>query len=115
MRSLNLAGILILLIVIALFASAWIAFGATDASRPPHFGADHGRRVENEKAYLGLPEGHRRVPPRESGTSARELVQMLIARLHGREAKDALGGDWQGWWPDDDDGGSPAPRDREMA
>ncbi|WKL30103.1 hypothetical protein Q1M64_25450 [Sinorhizobium meliloti] len=53
--------------------------------------------------------------PRESGTSARELVQMLIARLHGREAKDALGGDWQGWWPDDDDGGSPAPRDREMA
>ncbi|MDW9583913.1 hypothetical protein GOB17_30530 [Sinorhizobium meliloti] len=44
---------------------------------------------------------------------------MLIARLDGRQAKEALGDDWKGWWPDDnggdDDGGSPAPQAREMA
>src|SRR5688572_16568147 len=56
--------------------------------------------------------------PDESGISEHELVQMLIARLDGSQAKEALGVDWQGWWPDDDgggDGGSPAPQDREMA
>ncbi len=30
---------------------------------------------------------------------------MLIARLYGSQAKEALGDDWRGWWPDDDDGG----------
>ncbi len=41
-----------------------------------------------------------------------ELLQRLIRRLDGRQAKDALGEDWQGWWPEDnDDGGdSPAPK-----
>ncbi|MCO6426053.1 MULTISPECIES: hypothetical protein [Sinorhizobium] len=51
--------------------------------------------------------------------SEHELVKMLIARLDGRQAKEAPGDDWKGWWPDDDggddDGGSPAPQDREMA
>ncbi|MDE3854821.1 hypothetical protein [Sinorhizobium meliloti] len=46
-------------------------------------------------------------------------MKMLIARLDGRQAKQALGDDWKGWWPDDDggddDGGSPAPHDRELA
>ncbi|AEG56173.1 hypothetical protein [Sinorhizobium meliloti] len=57
-------------------------------------------------------------PPPESGISEHELLQMLIARLHGRQAKEALGDDWQGWGPDDDgggDGGSPVRQDREMA
>ncbi|WP_164867054.1 hypothetical protein [Sinorhizobium meliloti] len=57
--------------------------------------------------------------PPDSGISEHELVKMLIARLDGRQAKQALGDDWKGWWPDDDggddDGGSPAPHDREMA
>jgi len=50
--------------------------------------------------------------PPESGISEHELLQMLIARLDGRQAKEALGDDWQGWWPDDNDGGghdSPPP------
>ncbi|AEH83215.1 hypothetical protein [Sinorhizobium meliloti] len=57
-------------------------------------------------------------PPPESGISEHGLLQMLIARLHGRQAKEALGDDWQGWGPDDDgggDGGSPVRQDREMA
>jgi hypothetical protein len=57
--------------------------------------------------------------PPESGISEHELLQMLISRLDGSQAKEALGDDWKGWWPDeddgDDDGGSPAPQDREMA
>jgi hypothetical protein len=51
--------------------------------------------------------------PDESGISEHELVQMLIARLDGSQAKEALGDDWQGWWPDDDGGGggdSPLPQ-----
>ncbi len=31
--------------------------------------------------------------PPESGISEHELLQMLIARLHGRQAKEALGDD----------------------
>ncbi|WP_085033102.1 hypothetical protein [Ensifer aridi] len=50
--------------------------------------------------------------PPESGIMDYELLQRLIRRLDGRQAKDALGEDWQGWWPEDnDDGGdSPAPK-----
>ncbi|MDW9908876.1 hypothetical protein GOB14_11860 [Sinorhizobium meliloti] len=51
--------------------------------------------------------------PPESGISEQELLQMLIARLDGSQAKEALGDDWQGWWPNDDHGGgddSPRPQ-----
>jgi len=53
--------------------------------------------------------------PPESGITDYELLQRLITRLDGRQAKDALGEDWQGWWPKDDDHGdggndSPAPK-----
>lgn len=51
--------------------------------------------------------------PPESDISEHELLQILIARLDGRQAKEALGDDWKGWWPDDDDGGgddSPLPQ-----
>nr|WP_164829443.1 hypothetical protein [Sinorhizobium meliloti] len=40
-------------------------------------------------------------------------MKMLIARLDGRQAKEALGDDWKGWWPDDGRGGggdSPRPQ-----
>ncbi|YCI07086.1 hypothetical protein M1D34_32120 (plasmid) [Ensifer sp. D2-11] len=50
--------------------------------------------------------------PPESGITEHELLQMLIARLDGSQAKEALGDDWQGWWPDNEDGGgdeSPPP------
>ncbi|MDW9620218.1 hypothetical protein [Sinorhizobium meliloti] len=50
--------------------------------------------------------------PPESGVTDCELLQRLIARLDGRQAKDALGEDWQGWWPendDDGDGGNDSP------
>lgn len=56
--------------------------------------------------------------PSESGVTEHQLLQRLMFRLDGPQAKDALGDDWKGWWPDDeggDDGGSPAPQDREMA
>ncbi|MDX0320334.1 hypothetical protein GOC38_22345 [Sinorhizobium meliloti] len=48
-----------------------------------------------------------------SGITEHELLQSLIARLDGSQAKEALGDDWQGWWPDDEDGGgedSPLPQ-----
>ncbi|YCI06356.1 hypothetical protein M1D34_30610 (plasmid) [Ensifer sp. D2-11] len=51
--------------------------------------------------------------PPASGISEHELVKMLIARLDGRQAKEALGDDWKGWWPDEHDGGgddSPLPQ-----
>lgn len=53
--------------------------------------------------------------PPDSGVTDYELLQTLIRRLDGRQAKDALGDDWQGWWPKDDDDGdsvsdSPTPR-----
>ncbi|MGK9286397.1 hypothetical protein [Sinorhizobium meliloti] len=51
--------------------------------------------------------------PNESGITEHELLQMLIARLDGSQAKEALGDDWQGWWPNVEDGGgddSPLPR-----
>ncbi|TWA12800.1 hypothetical protein [Sinorhizobium medicae] len=32
----------------------------------------------------------------------------MATRLDGRQAKEALGDDWQGRWPDDDDGGGDA-------
>ncbi|MGK9264748.1 hypothetical protein KXS15_28025 [Sinorhizobium meliloti] len=51
--------------------------------------------------------------PNESGITEHELLQMLIARLDGSQARAALGDNWQGWWPDDEDGGggeSPLPR-----
>ncbi|WP_373413726.1 hypothetical protein [Ensifer aridi] len=50
--------------------------------------------------------------PPESGITDYELLQRLITRLDGRQAKDALGEDWQGWWPkdnDDGDGGNGSP------
>lgn len=51
--------------------------------------------------------------PPDSGISEHELLQMLIARIDGSQAKEALGDDWQGWWPDDDDddddGGDDSP------
>ncbi|MDX0059781.1 hypothetical protein [Sinorhizobium medicae] len=43
--------------------------------------------------------------PPASGISEHQLLQMLIARLYGSQAKEALGDDWRGWWPDDGDGG----------
>ncbi|MDW9689170.1 hypothetical protein GHL01_04040 [Sinorhizobium meliloti] len=51
--------------------------------------------------------------PDESGITEHELLQSLIARLDGRQARDALRDDWKGWWPDDDDGDgddSPLPQ-----
>jgi hypothetical protein len=42
--------------------------------------------------------------PPTSGISEDELLQMLISRLDGSQAREALGDDWQGWWPDDDGG-----------
>ncbi|MBB4185810.1 hypothetical protein GGE07_002460 [Sinorhizobium terangae] len=56
--------------------------------------------------------------PPESGITEHQLLQRLMTRLDGQQAKEALGDDWQGWWPgDDDDGddGGPSPQDREMA
>ncbi|MDX0775295.1 hypothetical protein GOD44_12555 [Sinorhizobium medicae] len=58
-----------------------------------------------------MPEGHCRYLPSESAFRAR-AASVPHARLDGRQAKEALGDDWQGWWPDDDDGGaddSPLP------
>jgi hypothetical protein len=43
--------------------------------------------------------------PPESGISEHQLLQRLMTRLDGLQAKDALGDDWQGWWPKDDDDG----------
>ncbi|RVJ41526.1 hypothetical protein CN171_28490 [Sinorhizobium meliloti] len=61
-----------------------------------------------------MPEGHRRNScRRRAAFSEHELLQILIARLDGSEPKEALGDDWQGWWPDDDDGDGgerPLPR-----
>ncbi|MDW9634592.1 hypothetical protein GYB73_01095 [Sinorhizobium meliloti] len=51
--------------------------------------------------------------PPESGISEHELLQSLIARLDGSQAKEALATFRPGWWPDDDDGGgddSPLPQ-----
>jgi hypothetical protein len=76
-------------------------------------GDHHGRRREDE-ALVWDCQKDIAYPPPDSGISEHELVKMLIARLDGRQAKEALGDDWKGWWPDDD-GGSPAPQDREMA
>ncbi|MDK1386395.1 hypothetical protein QN224_13345 [Sinorhizobium sp. 8-89] len=56
--------------------------------------------------------------PPESGITEHQLLQRLMTRLDGQQAKEALGDDWKGWWPGDDDngdGGSPSPQDREMA
>lgn len=55
--------------------------------------------------------------PDESGITEHQLLQRLLTRLDGQQAKDALGDNWQGWWPDDDGGGGdgPAPQDHEMA
>ncbi|MQW72417.1 hypothetical protein GHK50_24910 [Sinorhizobium medicae] len=48
--------------------------------------------------------------PRESGLTEHELLQLLIARLYGSQAKEALGDDWRGWCRDDgDDGGDDRP------
>ncbi|MEY9328220.1 hypothetical protein [Sinorhizobium fredii] len=45
--------------------------------------------------------------PKESYITEHELLQKLITRLDGRQAREALGDDWRRWWPDDDpdDGG----------
>lgn len=42
--------------------------------------------------------------PSESGISEHQLLQLLLFRLYGPQAKEALLYDWTGWWPDDDDG-----------
>ncbi|APG93114.1 hypothetical protein [Sinorhizobium americanum] len=50
--------------------------------------------------------------PPESGITEHQLLQRLLTRLDGQQAKDALGDDWQGWWPDegdDGDGGGDRP------
>ncbi len=51
--------------------------------------------------------------PESFGTRAGEDAHRP---LDGRQAKEAPGDDWKGWWPDDDggddDGGSPAPQNR---
>ena len=78
-------------------------------------GDHHGRQREDEAAIWDCQKDIAAYLPDESGISEHELVQMLIARLDGSQAKEALGGDWQGWWPDDDGGGSPAAQNREMA
>ncbi|WP_419790221.1 hypothetical protein [Sinorhizobium medicae] len=49
-------------------------------------------------------------PPARAETHARWRVhlprrQIMATRFDGRQAKEALGDDWQGWWSDDDDGG----------
>ncbi|RVK42210.1 hypothetical protein CN163_04445 [Sinorhizobium meliloti] len=41
-----------------------------------------------------------------------DLHRKAPAINHGSQARDALGDNWQGWWPDDGDGGgddSPLP------
>jgi hypothetical protein len=43
--------------------------------------------------------------PPESGVTEHQLLQRLMTRLDGCQAKEALGDDWQGWWRDEDDGG----------
>ncbi|UDU18804.1 hypothetical protein [Sinorhizobium meliloti] len=43
--------------------------------------------------------------PDESGITEHQLLQRLMTLLDGQQAKEALGDDWQGWWPDDEDGG----------
>jgi hypothetical protein len=43
--------------------------------------------------------------PPYSGITEHQLLQRLMTRLDGCQAKDALGDDWQGWWQDDDGGG----------
>lgn len=44
-----------------------------------------------------------------SGITEHQLLQRLLMQRHDQQAKDAIGDDRQGWWPDDDrgDGGSP--------
>jgi hypothetical protein len=54
---------------------------------------------------------HRRGRPQLSLSG--ELLQRLLTRLEAQQAKEALGDDWPGWWPDDNDGGgddSPFPQ-----
>ncbi|MQU72324.1 hypothetical protein [Sinorhizobium meliloti] len=56
--------------------------------------------------------------PEESGITEHQLLQRLLTRLDGQQAKEALGDDWQGWWPDDDSDGDrdpPQPRSLEPA
>jgi hypothetical protein len=52
--------------------------------------------------------------PPESGITEHQLLQRLMTRLDGCQARDALGDDWQGWWGDEDGGGdATAPQDLE--
>ena len=56
--------------------------------------------------------------PDESGITEHQLLQQLLDRLDGQQAKEALGDDWRGWWPDDDGDGDrepPQPRSLEPA
>ncbi|MBL3684533.1 hypothetical protein F2981_16615 [Sinorhizobium meliloti] len=51
--------------------------------------------------------------PTRAAFRSTSCSKRLSARLDGRQAKEALGDDWQGWWPDDDDGDgddSPLPQ-----
>ncbi|MCK3784944.1 hypothetical protein KEM44_04930 (plasmid) [Sinorhizobium meliloti] len=47
----------------------------------------------------------------ESGIPERHLLQQLLSRLDGQQAKEALGDDWQRRWhdPGGDDDMSPSP------
>ncbi|WP_457813738.1 hypothetical protein [Sinorhizobium meliloti] len=47
----------------------------------------------------------------ESGIPETHLLQQLLSRLDGQQAKEALGDDWQGRWhdPEGDDDMSPSP------
>ncbi|MCA1408521.1 hypothetical protein I6F26_30185 [Ensifer sp. IC3342] len=40
--------------------------------------------------------------PPDSAIAPEELLNRLIARLDGRQAKEALNDDWQSCWPNDD-------------
>ncbi|ATA95709.1 hypothetical protein BWO90_04620 (plasmid) [Sinorhizobium meliloti] len=47
----------------------------------------------------------------ESGIPETHLLQQLLSRLDGQQAKEALGDDWQGRWhdPEGEDDMSPSP------
>lgn len=47
----------------------------------------------------------------ESGIPETHLLQQLLSRLDGQQAKEALGDDWQGRWhdPEGDDDMTPSP------
>ncbi|MDX0165215.1 hypothetical protein GOC43_25630 [Sinorhizobium meliloti] len=63
--------------------------------------------------FVTAADGRRRAGWPRSAAGSPASNGYLIARRDGRQAKEALGDDWQGWWPDDDHGGgddSPPPQ-----